>query len=117
MSCTRGGPSGSFAKRKMRSAVQAVCLTAGCLSALSCTSSGSLELDLTLPTVDNLRPTGMTSVSVVATSPDIGTISNTSILTGQSFSAGDLPVGTGIQIDVLFHDVSNRLVGVGEAAN
>jgi hypothetical protein len=95
----------------MRSAVLPVCVAVGC------TSSGSLQLDLTLPTVDDLRPTGMTSISVVASSPDIGSISNTSILTGQSFSAGDLPVGNGIQIDVLFHDVSNRLVGVGEAPN
>ena len=57
----------------------------------------------------------MTTVSVVATSPDIGSMSNTSVLNGQSFSAGELPVGNGVQIDVLFHDVSNRLVGVGEA--
>ena len=63
----------------------------------------------------DLRPTGMTTVSVVATSPDLGSIANTSVLNGASFSAGELPVGNGVQIDVLFHDVSNRLVGVGEA--
>src|SRR5690242_9837266 len=93
----------------MRGALFYVCVAAGC------TQTGALQLDLTLPTVDDLRPQGMTSISVVASSPEIGSISNTSILNGQSFSAGDLPVGNGIQIDVLFHDVSNRLVGVGEA--
>src|SRR5450432_2774613 len=96
------------------SGVRTCLLYAGCL-VFGCTSTGSLDLDLQLPTVPDLRPTGMTTVSVVATSPEIGSIANTSILNGQSFSAGELPVGTGIQIDVLFHDVSNRLVGVGEA--
>jgi hypothetical protein len=93
----------------MRISAIAVC------AAVGCTNTGALELDLSLPTVADLRPTGMTTVSVVATSPELGSIANTSVLDGQSFSAGDLPVGTGIQIDVLFHDVSNRLVGVGEA--
>ena len=85
--------------------------------AAACTSSGSLDLDLTLPTVADLRPTGMTSITVVASSPEIGTQPNTSILDGQSFSAGELPIGKNIQIDVLFHDVSNRLVGLGQAPN
>lgn len=82
-----------------------------------CTQSGSLDLDLRLPASPDLRPFGMTSISVVASSPDIGTQTNTSILDGQSFSAGDLPIANGVQIDVLFHDDSNRLVGVGEAPN
>ena len=93
----------------MRRAAFAICL-------VGCTSSGSLELELSLPSDPDLRPTGMTSISVVATSPDIGSLTNISALNGQSFSAGDLPVGNNIQIDVLFHDVSNRLVGVGEAS-
>ncbi|MFT3699108.1 MAG: hypothetical protein QM831_38535 [Kofleriaceae bacterium] len=87
------------------------------LALVACNQTGSLQLDLQLPDSPDLRPTGMTSVSVVATSPDIGTQTNTAILNGQTFSAGDLPVGTGIQVDVLFHDESNRLVGVGEAPN
>lgn len=86
-------------------------------AAAACTSSGALDLQLSLPTDPNLRPTGMTSVSVVASSTDIGTQTNTSILEGQSFTAGDLPIGKAIQIDVLFHDDSNRLVGVGEGPN
>lgn len=89
--------------------------------AAACTNSGALDLRLSLPTDPDLRPTGMTSVSVVASSAEIGTQTNTSILDptpgGQSFSAGDLPVGKNIQIDVLFHDDSNRLVGVGEGPN
>src|SRR3954464_3273607 len=92
--------------------VVALSVVAGCVG-----DAGALDLSLTLPTVNDLRPIGMTLISVVASSPDIGTKTNTSILEGQTFSAGDLPVGKNIQIDVLFHDVSNRLVGVGEAQN
>ena len=89
------------------------------LCVAACTQSGSLDLSLTLPTTPDLRPTGMTTISVVASSPDIGTLTHTSLLDqkGQTFSAGDLPVSNGVQIDVLFHDDSNRLVGVGEAPN
>ncbi|CAN5575146.1 hypothetical protein BH11MYX1_BH11MYX1_22750 [soil metagenome] len=85
--------------------------------AAACTNSGALDLQLSLPTDPDLRPTGMTSVSVVASSAEIDTLTNTSILDpgSRSFSARDLPVGKGIQIDVLFHDDSNRLVGVGES--
>ncbi len=101
----------------MRSAAFAICL-------VGCTSSGSLELDLSLPSDPDLRPTGMTSISVLATFPaptdgstPIGSLTNTSLLNNsQSFSAEDLPVGDNIQIDVLFRDVSSGLVGVGEAA-
>jgi hypothetical protein len=87
------------------------------LCVAGCTQSGSLTLDLTLPTSADLRPTGMTSINVVASSADIGTLTRTSILNGQSFSADTLPIADGVQIDVLFHDDSNRLVGVGEAPN
>lgn len=59
----------------------------------------------------------MTSVSVVASSAELGTQTNTSLLQGNSFTAGDLPVADGVQVDVLFHDDSNRLVGIGEAPN
>jgi hypothetical protein len=91
--------------------VVALSVVAGCVG-----DSGALDLSLTLPTVDDLRPVGMTSISVVASSPEIGTLSSTSILDkDQSFSSSPLPVANGVQIDVLFHDDSNRLVGVGEA--
>ncbi|HEY6035610.1 MAG TPA: hypothetical protein VIV58_15155 [Kofleriaceae bacterium] len=59
----------------------------------------------------------MATISVVASSPDFGTESNTSILSGRTFSSTPLPIAKNVQIDVLFHDVSNRLVGVGEAPN
>ncbi|MEO6776726.1 MAG: hypothetical protein ABI467_27540 [Kofleriaceae bacterium] len=91
----------------------------GCViaTAPACTTSGSLDLQLSLPDNADLAPTGMTTVTVVASSPDIGTNSSTSILTGRTFSSGPLPIANNVQVDVLFHDVSNRLVGVGEAPN
>jgi hypothetical protein len=93
----------------MRSAVATVWLLAGCFG------TGSLDLALTLPTEPDLRPTGMTTITVLATSPDMDPIANRTVLTGSSFSAGELPVGDKVQINVLLHDVSNRLVGLGEA--
>jgi hypothetical protein len=88
------------------------CAWAGCLN------TGGLDLDLSLPTDPDLRPANMSSISVVATSPTIGTITNTSLLgsgSGGTESAGELPVGSDVTIDVLFHDDESRLVGVGEA--
>lgn len=93
----------------MRTAVVAAWLLAGCLG------NGSLDLELTLPTEPDLRPTGMTTITVLATSPDMDPIANRTALTGPTFSAGELPVGEDMQINVLLHDVSNRLVGLGEA--
>jgi hypothetical protein len=86
-------------------------------TASACTTSGSLDLQLSLPDNADLAPTGMTTVTVVASSPDFGTHSTTSILTGRTFTADTLPIANNVQIDVLFHDDSNRLVGVGEAPN
>lgn len=80
-----------------------------------CTQSGSLDLELTLPTAPELRPNGMTTIEVLATSPEMEPIANRSVIDGNKFSAGDLPVGKDVQINVLLHDVSNRLVGLGEA--
>jgi hypothetical protein len=94
----------------MRSAVVAAWLLAGCLG------TGSLDLDLRLPTEADLKPTGMTTITVLASSPEMGTVANRTVLTGTTFKAGELPVGDGVQINVLLHDVSNRLVGLGEAA-
>src|SRR6185312_13021220 len=101
---------GSFAVR-MRTA-----LIIGCAYAwVGCVNTGGLDLQLSLPSDPDLRPADMTSISVVATSPTIGTITNTSLLDGTTASTGELPVGSDVTIDVLFHDTSNRLVGVGEA--
>lgn len=76
---------------------------------------GSLALTLTLPSQADLRPTGMTTVTVNATLPGESPISTTSVLVDNSFTAGDLPVATDVQVGVVLRDVSNRIVGVGEA--
>src|SRR5580704_87812 len=98
----------------MRSALilGCACTWAGCLN------TGALDLDLSLPTDPDLRPANMASISVVATSPTIGTITDTSLLgsgSNETATAGELPVGSDVTIDVLFHDDESRLVGVGEA--
>nr|HEX4317107.1 hypothetical protein [Kofleriaceae bacterium] len=85
------------------------------LSAGACVGSGSLDLTLQLPTDQTLQPSGETTVEVIATGTDGVPVANTSVIENNSFSAGDLPVGNDMQIDVLLRDVSNRLVGVGEA--
>ena len=63
----------------------------------------------------DLAPAGVTTVEVIATGSDGVPVANTSVIDNGSFSAGDLPVGDNVQIDVLLRDVSSRLVGVGEA--
>lgn len=83
--------------------------------AIGCTGSGSLELSLSLPDTADLRPSGMTTITVLATSPEMDPVANTSVITGGHTVAGDLPVGDNVQIDVLLRDVSSRLVGLGEA--
>src|SRR5262245_50413543 len=93
----------------MRTAVVAAWLLAGCFG------TGSVDLQLSLPTEPDLKPTGMTTITVLATSPDMDPIANRTVLTGNTFNAGELPVGDKVQINVLLHDVSNRLVGLGEA--
>lgn len=77
--------------------------------------SGSLELTLSLPSQADLRPTGMTTVTVTATAPGESPVGTTSVLSSGSVSAGDLPIGNDIQIGIVLRDVSNRIVGVGEA--
>lgn len=93
----------------MRAAVGATWLLTGCLN------TGSLDLELTLPAEPDLKPTGMTTITVLATAPDLDPIANRSVIAGTTFSAGKLPVAGDVQINVLLHDVSNRLVGLGEA--
>ncbi len=96
--------------------VRAACALAGLLLA-GCPSnnSGSLVLTLSLPSRPDLRPTGMTTVTVTATAPGESPIGTTSVLSSGPVRAGELPVGTEIQIGVVLRDVSNRIVGVGEA--
>lgn len=93
----------------MRSAVVAAWLLAGCLD------TGSLDLQLVLPTEPDLKPTNLTTITVLATAPEFPPKANRTVLTGASFSAGELPVANDVQINVLLHDVSNRLMGLGEA--
>ncbi len=87
-----------------------------CASLLSaCGSVGSFDLELVLPQDPALRPNGMTTVTVTLTRGDETPVSTTSVLDGSSFSAGDLGVADDVRIEVQLRDVSNRLVGVGEA--
>src|SRR5436309_1001372 len=81
-----------------------------------CTSTGSLDLELSLPTAADLRPAGAQTITVLAQSPDLAPVANTALIDKNGhFSAGDIPVGKDIQVDVLLRDFSSRLVGVGEA--
>lgn len=88
-----------------------------CLAACSSEGTGSLELTLTLPTDPDLRPAGMTTVTVTATEPGGPPMSTTSVLVDGRFSAGDIPIGADVQIGVVLRDVSNRIVGVGQAGH
>lgn len=90
-------------------------LTFGCTVA-ACGGQGTFDLQLVLPQDPTLRPTGMTTVTVTLTQGDQPPVATTSVLDGTgSFSAGDLAVADDVRIDVQLRDVSNRLVGVGEA--
>ncbi|MDX2086667.1 MAG: hypothetical protein SFX73_02400 [Kofleriaceae bacterium] len=81
-----------------------------------CNVTGSLELSLSLPTDPSLRPVGMTTVTVTATPPGETPISNTSVVSESgTFAAGELPIGEDVQVGVVLRDVSNRIVGVGDA--
>ncbi len=82
----------------------------------ACGGEGSFDLQLVLPQDPTLRPTGMTTVTVTLTSGDNTPVATTSVLDGNSFSAGDLAVADDVRIEIQLRDVSNRLVGVGEAA-
>lgn len=87
-----------------------------CASLLgACAGEGSFDLELVLPQDPALRPNGMTTVTVTLTRGDETPISTTSVLDGASFAAGDLGVADDVRIEVQLRDVSNRLVGVGEA--
>lgn len=92
-----------------------ICALVACLVTACNAGQGSLELDLSLPTKPELRPIGMTTVTVTATFPGESPISTTSVIEDNKFAAGDFPVGRDAQIGVVLRDVSNRIVGVGEA--
>jgi len=82
-----------------------------------CPGEGSFDLQLVLPADPTLRPTGMTTVTVVLTSGNEPPVATTSVLEGNQFSSGDLAVADDVRIEVQLRDVSNRLVGVGEASD
>jgi hypothetical protein len=92
-----------------------ICALAACLVTACNSGQGSLELDLSLPMDPALRPSGMTTVTVTATFPGESPIATTSVIDNGTFTAGDVPVGQDAQIGVVLRDVSNRIVGVGEA--
>ena len=96
----------------MRTVLRALCVAV--LGA--CTAQGSFDLVLTLPDNPELRPTGMTTVTVVLTSGDDQPIATTSVLDGNTFAGGDLEAARNVRIEVELRDVTNRLVGVGEAS-
>ncbi len=94
----------------MRICALVACLATGCLP-----EQGSLELSLSLPTDMTLRPNGMTTVTVTATFPGESPLTSTSVIRDGSFTTSDLPIGEDVQLGVVLRDVSNRIVGVGEA--
>jgi hypothetical protein len=83
----------------------------GCL-----TPSGSVDLVLTMPTDPDLQPQNMTTVDVIATGSNGIPITSQDEIIDNAFTAGNLPVENGVQIDVLLRDVSDGLVGVGESS-
>ncbi|HEU0032881.1 MAG TPA: hypothetical protein VFQ53_19750 [Kofleriaceae bacterium] len=95
--------------------VPPLCLALTCLA--GCNVDGSFQLVLTLPSAQELRPTGMTTVTVVLTPEGEQPIATTSVLESNKFSTGDLSVADNVRVEVQLRDVSNRLVGVGEAAD
>lgn len=91
-------------------------LLAAASTLAACTGQGEFELVLTLPSDPALRPTGMTTVTVVLTREGEQPIATTSVLENNRFSTGDLQIANDVRIEVQLRDVSNRLVGVGEAS-
>lgn len=92
-----------------------ICALVACLVTACTPQQGSLELSLSLPTETTLRPIGMTTVTVTATFPGESPLTSTAVIEGNKFTASDLPLGEDVQLGVVLRDVSNRIVGVGEA--
>jgi hypothetical protein len=58
----------------------------------------------------------MTTVTVTATAPGESPVTTTSSIGSDNrFTAGEFPVADDVQLGVVLRDVSNRIVGVGEA--
>jgi hypothetical protein len=81
----------------------------------SCGGGGRLDLVLDLPDTESLRPAGMTTVTVVAQPFEADPVETTSVLSGSSFQAGDLPAGEPVAIAVELRDGTGRMVGYGRA--
>jgi hypothetical protein len=86
---------------------------AGCVD-----GAGSLALVLQLPPPGDLRPTGMTSISVsTQVTGETANVRTTPLVMNGgalSFAAGDVAAGAPLRLGVELRDVDNRLVGVGE---
>ena len=80
-------------------------------------SSGSLDLQLSLPPMGDLRPTGMTTVGITEVQADGTSNVTTTQLVGSGgsmhFSAGDVAAGQPITLSAELRDTTNRLVGFG----
>jgi hypothetical protein len=91
----------------MRSGLALLCVA-------GCSNAGSLELTLELPEDPVLRPEGMTSITLIATGPELA-VANRSAYDGRDFSAGELPYANDVALSVQLHDDANQLVGAGNA--
>lgn len=81
-----------------------------------CGGGGRLDLVLDLPDNDQLRPEGMTTVTVVAQPFSDDPVETTSVIAAdESFQAGDLPAGEPVALAVELRDGTGRLVGYGRA--
>jgi hypothetical protein len=86
------------------------------LGLVGCGGGGRLDLVLDLPDDGDLRPAGMTTVTVVAQPFSGDPVETTSVIAGdQTFQAGDLPAGEPVAIQVELRDATGRLVGYGRA--
>jgi hypothetical protein len=82
---------------------------------LGCGGSGRLELVLDLPEGDDLRPAGMTTVTVIAQPFEDDPVATTSVISNNRFEAGELPAGEPVSLQVALRDGTGRLVGYGQA--
>jgi hypothetical protein len=86
------------------------------LGVAGCGGGGRLELVLDLPENGDLRPAGMTTVTVVAQPFSGDPVETTSVIAADdTFQAGDLPAGEPVAIQVELRDATGRLVGYGRA--
>jgi len=100
-----------------RSARFLLALAATAAGLTGCGGGGRLDLVLDLPDDAMLRPSGMTTVTVVAQPFEDDPIETTSVLDGTHFEAGDLPAGDPLALSVELRDGTGRMVGFGRAAD